>query len=127
MYHYFINPVSTVTSTNATHQLDRLTTELMLIDAFKERGAFEVWHDEIERDFLQRFYLNTWHIVFTRFSYIPDIFPKMKKSIMQLFPNYKKNPYFMERDEPMLELLEMNPEPQPEELEMIRKAYLSDL
>lgn len=127
MYHYFVNPASTVTSINAPHQLDRLTTELMLIDAFKERGAFEVWHDEIERDFLQRFYLNTWHIVFTRFSYVPDIFSEMKKNIMRLFPDYKKNPYFVEREEPMLELLEMNPEPRPEELETIGAAYLAGL
>ena len=127
MYHYFINPASTVTSVNAPHQLDRLTTELMLIDAFKERGAFKPWHDEIERDFLERFYLTTWYIVFTRFSYIPDIFSGMKKNIMQLFPDYKKNPYLMEWEEPMLELLEMNPEPRPEELEAIREAYLSAL
>ncbi len=127
MYHYFINLASTVTSKDAPHQLDRLTTELMLIDAFKERGAFEPWHDEIERDFLERFYLNTWYIVFTRFSYIPDIFSGMKKSIMQLFPDYKKNPYLMKREEPLLDLLEMNPEPSLEELAAVREAYVSML
>lgn len=127
MYHYFVNPASTVTSINALHQLDRLKIELMIVDAFKERGAFELWHDEIERDFLQRFYLNTWHIVFTRFSYIPDIFSDMKRSILQLFPDYRKNPYFMKREEPMLELLEMEPEPRTEELAAVRQAYLSAL
>lgn len=125
MYHYFINPASTMMSTNAPHHLDRLKIELMLIDAFKERGAFEIWHDEIERDFLQRFYLNTWHIVFTKFTYIPDIFSFMKRSILQLFPEYKKNPYFylMEQRNPILCLLEMDGELRPEELAMIREAY----
>lgn len=127
LYHYFVNLVSTSTSSNALHQLDRLSTELMLIDAFKERGAFNLWHDEIERDFLQRFYLNTWYIVFTRFSYIPDIFSDMKKSIMRLFPDYAKNPYLKEQEEPLLELLEMNPEPRTEELETIRDKYLHAL
>ena len=125
MYHYFINPASTTTSINAPHHLDRLKIELMLIDAFKERGAFEPWHDEIERDFLQRFYLNTWHIIFTRFTYIPDIFPFLRKSILQLFPEYKKNPYFylMERKNPILCLLDMDGEFRPEDLTTIREAY----
>ncbi len=123
LYHYFINLDSTTTELNAPHQLDRLTTELMLIDAFKERGAFEAWHDEIERDFIQRFYLNTLYTVFTRFSYIPDILPRMKKSIIGLFPNYKKNPYIAKLEAPLLELLDMDPTPQPEELKAVREAY----
>ena len=99
----------------------------MLIDAYKERGAFEPWHDEIERDFIQRFYLNTWHIVFTRFSSIPDIFQSMKGSILELFPNYKNNPYLTRREEPLLELLEFEPAPSQTELETIREAYLAGL
>lgn len=132
LYHYFLNPASTVTSANALHHLERLEVELMLIDDFRDRGALEAWHDEIELDFLERFYINTWHIVFTRFSYIPDIFPIMKSSILQLFPNYMKNPYLakMEDSSPakqMLRLLEMNHEFCPEELETVKDAYLSML
>lgn len=129
MYHYFINPASTMTSINAPHHLDRLMIELMLIDAFKERGAFEPWHDEIERDFLQRFYLNTWHIVFTRSSYIPDIFPFMKINILKIFPEYKRNPYFyiMKQQYPILCLLEMDNQFCPEELAAIREAYLQQV
>ena len=125
MYHYFVNSASTMMSINAPHHLDRLKIELMLIDAFKERGAFEPWHDEIERDFLRRFYVNTWNIVFSRFTYIPDIFPFMKKSVLQLFPEDKKNPYFylMEQKYPVLCLLDMDGEFRPDELAMIREAY----
>lgn len=126
LYHYFVNPASTTLSADAAyHYRDRMKVELLLIEAFKERGALEPWHDEIERDFLQRFYLNTWHIVFTRLSYIPDIFPFMKKTILQLFPDYKKNHYLMEREDPMLQLLEMNGELKQEELAVIKEAYLS--
>lgn len=126
LYHYFVNPASTTLSADAAyHYRDRMKVELLLIEAFKERGAFEPWHDEIERDFLQRFYFNTWHIIFTRFSYIPDIFPFMKKTILQLFPDYKKNHYLMEREEPMLQLLEMKGELKQEELAVIKEAYLS--
>lgn len=131
MYHYVFNPASTMSSINAIHHLDRLATELMLIDTFKERGAFEPWHDEIEWDFISRFYINTWHIIFTRFTYIPDVFPVMKKSILQLFPNYRKNPYIMRlsdvRAKQMLALLEVDCELQPEDLAAVQEAYLSTL
>lgn len=53
MYHYFVNPTSTTASMNAPHQMDRMTIELMLIDAFRERGALEPWHDEIEGGFFR--------------------------------------------------------------------------
>lgn len=131
LYHYVLNPDSTMSSINAVHHLDRLTTELMLIDAFKERGAFKLWHDEIEWDFLDRFYFNTWHIIFTRFTYIPDVYPVMKKTILQLFPDYRKNPYLLkladERAKQMLSLLEEDRELQPEDLTGMREAYLATL
>lgn len=129
MYHYVFNPNSTMTSINALHHLDRLPIELMLIDTFKERGAFEPWHDEIEWDFISRFYINTWHIIFTRFTYIPDIFQVMKKNILQLFPNYRKNRYITGlsdiRAKQLLSLLEADGELQSKDLAAAQKAYLS--
>ncbi len=47
----------------------------------------------------------------------------MKKSILQLFPDYKKNRYVIEQEEPMLYLLGMNLVG-IEELTVIRVAYL---
>lgn len=91
------NPSSTTTIRNAAHHLDNPEIELMLIDTFKEKGAFESWHDEIEWDFLQRFYLSTLYTIFIKFSYIPDVFPIIKRSVLQLFPDYKKNHYVMTR------------------------------
>lgn len=80
---------------------------------------------KLRGDFLERYYLSTWYTVFSRFSYIPDIFTEMKRNILELFPNYKKNPYIMEREDPLFDLLEMIPEPRPEELMTVREAYLS--
>ena len=127
MYHYFINPASTTTSSNTVHHLDNLEIELMLIDTFKERGAFEPWHDEIEWDFLQKFYLSTLYTIFIRFSYVPDIFPVMKKSILQLFPNYRENHYVMEHKDPLLQLLEIDRDLRPKDLAVIQKKFLSSL
>ena len=41
------------------------------------RGFFEADNQQIFDDFLQRYYLNTWFIVFTRFDDIPDILTEM--------------------------------------------------
>ena len=128
LYHYFINPVSTTTAVNASHQLDRLTIALLTVDAFKQYGAFNLYHDEIEWEFIQKFYLNTWYIIFTRFSYIPDIFPDMKEKILSLFPDYKLNPYLSQanmREQQLLRLLELDTDLSPDILEKIKQAYLS--
>lgn len=130
LYHYFINPVSTTTAVNTDHQLDRLAIELMTVEAFKERGAFDLFHDEIEWEFIQKFYLNTVYIIFTRFTYIPDIFEDMKQNILELFPNYCSNPYLASanaREKQLLRLLEMDCTLTPALLEGIKKAYLSTM
>lgn len=130
VYHYFINPASTVTKTDATHHLDRLEIELMKVRELKVRGALEVYHKEIEWDFLQKYYLNTWYIIFTRFSYVPDIFNEMKRQILALFPEYRKNPYLSQankREQQLLRLLEMEHNFTVEELERIKTLYLASM
>lgn len=92
VYHYFFNPRSTITSVNAKHHFDRLKIEVLKVEELKKRGAFDLFYREIEWDFLRLFYLNTWHIFFTRFTYIPDVYADMKKTIVDLFPDYKNNP-----------------------------------
>lgn len=130
VYHYFINPDSTTTKKDAAHHLERLDIEVKLLEEFKARGAMKVYHDEIERDFIQRYYLNTWYIIFTRFSYVPDIFREMKKQILGLFPNYRDNPYLSQvnkREQQLLRLLEMEHDFTVEELERIKILYLASM
>ncbi|MCM1326531.1 MAG: glycosyltransferase [Bacteroidales bacterium] len=128
LYHYFFNQTSTIATINGTHHItDRLTIETMLVEDYKKRGAFEIYHDEIEKGFLERFFCNTWHIIFMRFDYIPDIMDSMKKVILELFPNYKENPSVI-NDEAMmiwLELLEAD-HIQTEELEKIKDVYRTE-
>ena len=62
--------------------------EMMKVEEFKRRGAFEIYHDEIEWDFLKYYYLNTWFIIFKRFSYVPDIYSEMKQAIIEVFPKF---------------------------------------
>lgn len=129
-YHYFVNSSSTVTAVNGSHQLDRLEIELLKVEELKRRGALEVFHQEIEWEFIQKFYLNTWFIIFTRFSYIPEIFGEMKEKIQELFPGYQKNPYLKQanaREQQLLRLLEFNHKFSTEELEKIKWVYLASM
>lgn len=129
LYHYFVNTDSTIVSRNAFHHLDRLTTEVMLVEEYKKRGAFEVYYNEIERDFLQRFYINTWYTIFTRFDYIPNIMGEMKHIILELFPNYKERNYVSTNGNIggiLLKLLDIE-NLRAEDIEKVKEAYITSL
>lgn len=126
LYHYFINTHSTVTTRNALHHLDRLDIEVGIIEEYKERGAFHLFKETLEWNFIKRFYLNTLYIIFMRFDEIPDIFHYMKAKIFEYFPGWKQNPHIAEcspREQLLLELLEL-PELTMEDLYRIKAAYL---
>lgn len=127
LYHYFINDNSTVTRRNALHQLDRLQTEILKVEEYKRRGAFELFYDDLEGGFIKLFYLNTMYILFTRFDVIPDIFNYMKEILLYYFPTYKNNPIIQQcnsREKQLLRLLDIDRELSVVELEKIREAYL---
>lgn len=90
-YYYCVNEGSTVQKRNNLHQLDRLDTEIMIIEKYKQMGAFEYYREYLKKNFIRRFYLNTLHLVFTRFDYIPDIFGFMKEKVLEYFPDYNEN------------------------------------
>lgn len=92
-YHYYYRPESTTSQTSLSSLLDRLTVELMKIEEFQKRGLFDLYHTQIEYDFLKLFYFNTMDLLFAGFAKFPfDIFLYMKKSIIEIFPNYLSNP-----------------------------------
>ncbi len=94
LYHYMINESSTIMEQNAMHHLDRLVIELMKIEEYKRRGVFERYHDWIEFRFLRMYFINTIRILFVRFDQIPyDIVYAMQQQVLELFPEYEKNPY----------------------------------
>lgn len=88
LYHYCINTGSTTHSKNMEHHFDRLDIEVALLDEYKRLGAFDIFHDDIMLDFLQRYYLNTYHILFTRFTDIPDIYTDMRNVVLEYFPEW---------------------------------------
>lgn len=131
IYHYFINIQSTVRLKNAKYHFDRFAIETSIIEEYIKRGAFSNYRDELEKTFMERFYFNTVHIIFTRFDYIPDVFVFMKQKILQYFPDYKKNPYYEKWDGIellLLDLLEMDIERfTVNEWEEVKQIYLETL
>lgn len=90
LYHYYINPNSTVTSRNQIAQLDRMKIETMLLDEYIKRGFFQKEKDNMFDEFFERYYLNTWFIIFTRFDEIPDVLHEMIETISYYFPDYSE-------------------------------------
>lgn len=128
IYHYRFNPHSTLTTKNQLYQLDRLDIELAIVDAYKELGAYEDFKESLEAGFIERFYVNTLYIIFTRFDYIPDIFDFMKEKVWEYFPDFNENPLVQKMDEKskyLLQLLNIEEGVTPAELEWVKMAYLA--
>lgn len=126
LYNYYVNMQSTITTKDSLHHFDRLFIELMKLEEYKKRGVLEVFHEEIELQFLKLYFLNTLNIMFTRFSVLhADIFYEMQRTLLKCFPNYKENQYvntrMNEAERYLLPLIEMKIT--PEELAEVAINY----
>ena len=88
LYHYYVNTDSTIMKRDSQHHMDRLEIEVRLLEEYKKRGAFDLFRDRIMLDFLQRFYLNTYHIIFTRFTVYPEIYGRIRETVYAYFPDW---------------------------------------
>lgn len=125
LYHYMINENSTIMEQNAMHHLDRLVIELMKIEEYKRRGVFELYHDRIEFSFLRMYFINTIRILFVRFDRIPyDMIYTMQQQVLELFPDYERNPYLDQLPQLQSELLKMVKVPLDEaKIDILANAY----
>ena len=127
IYHYYVNPNSTVTSRGEAHHFDRLDIEIAIVEEYKVRGVFELYKEELEAQFVQKFYLNSLYIFFTRFEEIPRVVEDMRKMVWNYFPNFRENVYFdtcNKREKALLQLLDVKRELTLEEWYRIKLAYL---
>lgn len=127
LYHYFVNTSSTVTTRNAKHHFDRLAIEIGILDEYEQRGCFEIFRETLEWNFIKKFYLNTWFIIFTRFDDIPDVFNFMQETILERFPNYKENPNLSKctlRERELLRLLDVPEGLSVEVLQRVKNVYM---
>lgn len=103
LYHYFVNEHSTVLQTNSDHHLDLLTVQLMLWNEWVNRGFFEFFKEELEYDFLYSCYLRFLKIIVFRYQ-IPSfsLFNLLQNLICERIPDYSKNLYIQQIDQPEL-------------------------
>lgn len=89
-YHYFFNANSTVTTRNSIHHLDRLPVEIGILEEYKHLGIFETYYYMLMGDFIERYYLNTMFIIFTRFDKYPNIYRELRDNVYSYFPNWEE-------------------------------------
>lgn len=110
-YHYYQNPNGIVQQRTAPWQLDRMDVSLAFLEACLDRGLYERYKDAIDWMFLEKYYVYMiWDIwdVFTDQAY--GYYLQMKKTILELIPDYKTNPFreleFNKMDDMLLKLLD---------------------
>lgn len=112
LYHYFINPASTVLSPNATHHFDILTVHRMMWAEYEKRGFLPEYRKEAEYQFLTLCYLAAMKMMSLRLTNVPyDFFLELKKEVLKYVPDYRTNPYIKdyvtEFNQTLLQLLDM--------------------
>lgn len=103
LYHYFINPQSTVLYTDSDHHIDLLTVQSMLWREWELRGFFEHYKEALEYDFLRSCYLGFIKVIVFRYQTPPySLFLLIKEIIKNYIPDYQNNYYLQEIQQPEL-------------------------
>ncbi len=127
VYHYEINPNSITDTRNDERILDRMSIEVMLLEEYIRRGALEVFKPQIAVDFIHRFYINTLHMLFTRFDKCPNVYGTMHDVIYEFFPDWSNYIAVGTQDAKvrfLLALLMKKESCSDEEMYAFQKAYL---
>lgn len=97
LYHYFVNPDSTIMKENANYHTDYITIYLLIWEEWKKRGFYSYYKYELEYDYCYSFYLSFLRILIIRFS-TPQypLFLLLKQLFLERIPDYRSNPYIDE-------------------------------
>lgn len=94
MYHYFVNPHSTIMKKDAEHHADYITVYLQLWKEWNNRGFLDVYREELEYDYLYSFYISFLRITFIRYETPPySLFQLLRQIVAERIPDYRTNPY----------------------------------
>ncbi|MBD5462814.1 MAG: glycosyltransferase family 2 protein [Lachnospiraceae bacterium] len=97
LYHYFVNPNSTIMKENADYHTDYITVYLLLWREWIKRGFYPHFKHELEYDYLYSFYFCFLRILIVRYttpSY--SLFLLLKQLFLERVPDYCTNPYIDE-------------------------------
>lgn len=130
LYHYYINPHSTVRQKGQSYHFDQMTVMFGFLQTCMERGLWEAHKTMVEWMFLEQYYVYMLWKVFEQFperSY--SVYLEMKHTIQEWVPDYKTNPYrnweCNQFDNVMLKLLDYNLT--EEQFEKMRKQFLDTI
>ena len=99
LYHYYVNPTSTVLQKNNYYHIDMLTVQLQLWEELKERDMFALYHDELEYEYLFSCYLSFLKVIALRFETPPySLYQILRTCTLSIIPNYKQNKYVQAPD-----------------------------
>jgi glycosyltransferase involved in cell wall biosynthesis len=91
-YHYYLHPDSTIHKHNSKHQLDRAIVEELKLNELISRGIFQRFPVLYEHEFIQHYYLNMLHVLFTQFDLVDfDTICQLHHNTRKLFPTYRDN------------------------------------
>ena len=94
LYHYYVNPTSTVLSLDASHHFDILTVDKMMWTECENRGFLADYRKELEYQFLTLCYLAAMKMMSLRLTHVPyNFFLELKEETLMRVPNYHDNPY----------------------------------
>ena len=125
LYHYFINCNSTVNSVDSNWQMDRFEIERLLYDRLEKLGALQLFYDKFCKDAVQRLYLNTYYIFFTRFHKIPCMFKQIDDLLKKYFPDYRDRiSSELKCEQYLIEILDYYEEIDDSNIEVIRQKFL---
>ena len=112
LYHYYVNPASTVLSPNATHHFNILTVDRLMWAECENRGFLTEYRKEMEYQFLTLCYLAAMKMISLRLTHVPyDFFLELKDETLKRVPDYHSNPYIKdyvtELNQVLLRLLDL--------------------
>ncbi|MCM1048840.1 MAG: glycosyltransferase [Clostridiales bacterium] len=98
MYYYYQHGSSTVHTITARRCQDRMTAGRIILDEARRHNYFDAYQPELEYKFTLLFYINTLFsymsgVSRTRYSFVKA----MGKEMKQTFPDFEKNPYYIEK------------------------------
>lgn len=99
LYHYYVNPTSTVLVNNALYHPDMLTVNMKLWDAYTERSLYTTYKDEIEYNFLYTCYLAFLKVLALRYSEPHySLFLLLQEITRERIPAWRNNRYIHNGD-----------------------------
>jgi glycosyltransferase involved in cell wall biosynthesis len=93
LYHYFVNPQSTIYKKNESYHVDWITIQLRKWRDYGERGLFKLYREELECDLLYNAvcFMKTLILRYDQPSF--SYYQLEKQLIQQRIPDYKTSPY----------------------------------